>query len=86
VSRAARARDTERVVTFMFWSFLPVFPCCFLKQPEKTRRDAADIRSEACPGEVEPENYAHRGVPYFQARVAAQDEYRRTQCHDCRER
>jgi hypothetical protein len=34
-----------------------------------------NVRGEAGRGEVETENYAHRGVPYSQSRVPAQEEY-----------
>jgi hypothetical protein len=52
-------------------SFLP-FP---LEQAEQAFGELGYLRSEAGRGKVETENYAGRGVPHFQARVLAQQEY-----------
>jgi hypothetical protein len=51
------------------------FRLALLKQPEQALRDIRDVGREAGRGEVEPENHAYRGVQYFQARIAAQNEY-----------
>ena len=48
-----------------------------LKVPDQDFGELRDIRGEAGRGEIETENYAHRGVPYFQSRVPAKQE-----CHD----
>jgi hypothetical protein len=49
-----------------------------LQRPEKACRDVADFRGEARGREMETEHYAHRGLPYSQARVFAQCDYRQT--------
>ena len=38
---------------------------------EQVTGELGYVWCEACRGEVETEYYAHRGVPYFQARVFA---------------
>ena len=38
---------------------------------EQVTGELGYVRREACRGEVETEYHAHRGVPYFQARVFA---------------
>jgi hypothetical protein len=39
--------------------------------------ELGNVRREAGRGEIESQDYADRGVPYFQARVFAQQEYHR---------
>ena len=62
-------------------SFLPFW----LQVPEQALGELGYVRGEAGRGEVEAENYADRGVPYFQARVFAQQEYRRAEQQRCRQ-
>jgi hypothetical protein len=69
VSRACRG--TPRIAD-MGSSFLP----SGLQVPDQAFGELGNVRGEAGRGEVETENYAHRGVPYSQSRVPAKQEYR----------
>ena len=54
---------------------LPSFPLSGLQVPDQAFGELGNVRGEAGRGEVETENYAHRGVPYSQSRVPAKQEY-----------
>lgn len=75
------SRDTSELRTYDL-PFLP-FHLSGLKVPDHAFGELGNVRGEAGRGEVETENYAHRGVPYPQSRIPAQNEYR--YCQDQRD-
>lgn len=46
-----------------------------LQVPDQAFGELGNVRGEAGRGEAETENYAHRGVPYFQSRIPAKQEH-----------
>ena len=70
-SRWCPARWPARGVR-LSWSLLVLAFLPFrLQVPEQALGELGYVRGEAGRGEVEAENHADRGVPYFQARVFA---------------